>query len=182
VTLREPATDRVVAGRGGIAVAPGRALRIIVIGVAGVTLLDAWVTPDRWRLAVPAANLVRRGERDAPADLPIDLLRWWFFSPLRGELFAASPEAVWLLRDGRAVIELRTGTCDRGQRLRVSRRQAGYVETVDECRSGVAPSAGDHVEYQQGPPGVTLELALESITPGAPPAEAFTDPDAAVTP
>ncbi|HEY5242922.1 MAG TPA: hypothetical protein VIJ22_15690, partial [Polyangiaceae bacterium] len=49
VTLREPRSGRVIRGRGGLAVVPGRALRMILIGVAGVTMLDAWVTRQRWR-------------------------------------------------------------------------------------------------------------------------------------
>jgi hypothetical protein len=132
-------------------VAPGRALRMILVGVAGATMLDAWVTPQRWRVAVPLLGLVRRGGAEAPEDLPIGFLRWWFFTPMSGRLFAATFEddgPVWLIRDGDAVIELRTAKCDRGHGLRAWRRERGRAETVDECRSGLAPSAGDGVHYQ----------------------------------
>lgn len=188
VTLREPASGRTVIGRGGIAVAPGRALRIIVVGVAGVTLLDAWVTPERWRMAVPVAGLVRRGGEDAPGDLPIGFLRWWFFTPLEGQLFAAregTPDdsgPTWLLHDHGSVLELREGACDRGHRLVASRRACGRVETVDECRKDVVPAAHDHVRYEQAPGGPALELVLDAISAEPPPAEAFADPDTELAP
>jgi len=92
--MREPRSGRVIRGRGGLAVVPGRALRMILVGVAGVTMLDAWVTPARWRVAVPMLGVLRRGGADDPADLPIGFLRWWFFTPLEGRLFAATFDRV----------------------------------------------------------------------------------------
>ena len=61
VTMREPRSGHVVDGRGAIAVAPGRAVRMILVGGAGLTLLDAWVARRGWRFAVPSAEVVRRG-------------------------------------------------------------------------------------------------------------------------
>jgi hypothetical protein len=183
VTLRDAATGRTIVGRGGLAVAPGRALRMILVGVAGATMLDAWVTPQRWRVAVPALGLVRRGGGQAPADLPVRFLRWWFFTPLDGRLFAAtyddSGRRTWLLRSGAAVIELRVGACDRGQRLTASRREEGRTESVEECRAADRPTKGDHVHYQQDAAGLSVDLDFDAVSAEPPVAEAFADPDAA---
>ena len=180
VTLREPRTGRVIHGRGGLALLPGRALRMILVGVAGVTMLDAWITPRRWRVAVPPLGLVRRGRSDEPVDLPIGFLRWWFFTPLEGKLFAATLDGaapVWLLRDGGAVVEVRAGSCDRGSRLFVARRRRGRAESVDECRGGSGPGVGDHVRYEDAGSGLVIELVLESVSAEPPGEEAFADPD-----
>ena len=119
---------------------------MILVGVAGATMLDAWVTPHQWRVAVPALGLVRRGAEQAPGDLPIRFLRWWFFTPMGGRLFAATFDGgrpLWLLRDGEAVVELRAGACDRGRRLVAARREQGRTESVDECRAAPRPTTGD---------------------------------------
>lgn len=184
VSLREPRTGQVVRGRGGLAVVPGRALRMILTGVAGVTMLDAWITPQRWRVAVPPLGVLRRGGTDSPADLPVAFLRWWFFTPLEGRLFAAELERgspVWLLRDGDAVVELRALGCERGPRLVAARRERGRAESVDECRAGIEPSEGDHVRYEDAS-GLAVELVLESVSAEPPAAEAFVDPDTASAP
>lgn len=181
VTMREPRSGRIIRGRGGLAVVPGRALRMILLGVAGMTMLDAWATPQRWRVAVPPLGLVRRGDTDDPEDLPIGFLRWWFFTPLEGRLFAASFDGAvptWLLRDEGAVVELRAGACERGPRLQASRRKQGQAEAVDECRAGVDPSIGDHVRYRDAVSGLEVDLVLESVSAEPPVAEAFVDPDA----
>jgi hypothetical protein len=179
-TLREPRTGRVVRGRGGLAVAPARGLRLILLGVAGFTMLDAWVTPQRWRVAIPMLGIVRRGGEDEPPDLPIAFLRGWFFRPMAGTLFAAEfePEGpTWLLRDGRAVIELRARRCERGPRLLVTRREGPHAESVDECHAEAEPRNGDHVAYRDETTGLAVELTLESVASEPPVAEAFEDPD-----
>jgi len=185
VTLREPRTGQVIRGRGGLAVVPGRALRMILIGVAGVTMLDAWVTPRRWRVAVPPIGLLRRGDGDDPADLPIGFLRWWFFTALEGRLFAATfdgPQPLWLLRDGDAVVEVVAGSCGRGHRLLVERRKRGHAESVDECRARRGPSIGDQVRYEDAASGLVVDLVFESVSAEPPVAEAFVDPDSEPVP
>ena len=180
VTVREPRSGRVIRGRGGLAVVPRRALRMILVGVAGVTMLDTWVTPERWRVAVPPLGLVRRGNADDPEGLPIGFLRWWFFTPLEGRLFAATFDGstpTWLLRDEDAVVELRAGLCDEGRRLRVARRKGGRTESIDECRGGTEPTVGDHVRYEDAATGLMVDLVLESVNGEPPAAEAFADPD-----
>jgi hypothetical protein len=154
---------------------------MILTGVAGVTMLDAWVTTDRWRVAVPPLGLVRRGDADDPDDLPIGFLRWWFFTPLEGQLFAASFDEgapVWLLRDGGAVVELRVGVCERGPRLQATRRRPGRGDSVDECRADTRPSVGDHVRYADAVSGLAVDIVLESVSAEPPLSEAFADPDA----
>jgi hypothetical protein len=180
--MRLPREGRTLDARGAIAVAPGRALRLILIAGAGTTMLDAWVTRDRWRIAVPPASLVRRGGNDEPNDLPIGFLRWWFFRPLAGALFAAShadaargPGDVFLLRDGDgATIELRAGPC-----LRASRRAGARTERVEDCSTHAGqPGSGDRVRYEDEASGLTVDLQLESLTTAPPDEGAFRDPDA----
>jgi hypothetical protein len=180
-TMRSPRGGRVLDARGGIAVAPGRGLRMILVAGAGGTLLDAWVTRDRWRIAVPPAGLIRRGGAEDPRELPVGFLRWWFFRPLEGRLFAASratpsttpPEDVFLLRDDDgAAIELRAGRC-----LRASRRLRFRTERVDECPAEGTARAGSRVRYEDESSGLTVELELEA-SGRAPEDDAFRDPDA----
>jgi len=180
VVLHEPRSGRDVDGRGAIAVAPGRALRMILIGAAGATLLDAWVTPERWRIAVPPADVVRHGGRDEPGDLPVGFLRWTFFRPLEGTLTAGAlrPAPLFLLRDGDARIEVRLSTCDRGKLTRISRRVRGRTERVDDCRAAAGPSPGDWARYADETSGLRMELAIESAAPAPPDERGFDDPEA----
>jgi hypothetical protein len=155
---------------------------MILVGGAGSTMLDAWVTPDRWRLAVPPVHLVRRGGAENPPDLPVGFLRWWFFTPLEGTLFAGvemrDDGDLWLVRDGDAVIELRVGRCERGELRTVSRRAQGRTERVEECRERAVPRPGDWVRYRDEASGLRVDLVVESVSDALPEEEAFRDPDA----
>jgi hypothetical protein len=184
ITMVNPVTGRVVDGRGAIAVAPGRAVRMILVAGAGSTVLDAWVTRGRWRISVPPLDLVRRGSVEAPADMPIGFLRWWFLTPLTGTLFAAAlvdGGTSWLLRDGDSVIELRSASCPRGSLLAATRRalRPEAAEHVTECRERAAPSAGDWARYVDEVRGLHVDVVLESVAESPPDARAFVDPDAA---
>jgi hypothetical protein len=152
---------------------------MILVGGAGATLLDAWVTRSRWRIAVPPLQIVRRGGADDPPELPVGFLRWWFIGGLEGTLFASTPDAsVLLLRDGDAVVELRLGACAVGRRVSATRNLHGRAERVDECRAAERPGAGDDVDYVDETRGLRVTVHVES-TGGAPPdREAFRDPDA----
>jgi hypothetical protein len=179
--MRDPRSGRVVDGRGGIAFSAGHAVRLILVGAVGLTMFDAWVTPARWRVAVPPADMLRRGDADDPGDLPVAFLRWWFFTPLEGVVLAARNipgGAQWLLQDRGAVIDLSSGPCPGGHELRATRRAGGHLETVEECRSGAAPMAGDRVRYADVSSGLRVDLTVESIDDVAPGPEVFTDPDA----
>jgi hypothetical protein len=189
MTMYEPRTGRAVDGRGAIAVAPGRALRMILVGAAGATMLDAWVTPDHWRIAVPPAGLLRRGDdptppggqkREEPRELPVGFLRWVFFRPLAGTLFGGSLRSghvLFLLRDDDAVVEVRLGGCNRGELTMTTRRVHGRSERLEECRASGAPTSGDWVRYEDESSGLRVALTIESLTPGAPEEEAFRDPE-----
>jgi hypothetical protein len=181
ITMADPVTGRVVDGRGAIAVAPGRAVRMILVGGAGSTVLDAWVTRARWRVAVPPLDLVRRGRLEDPRDMPIGFLRWWFLTPLTGTLFAAAlvgGGTSWLLRDGSAVIELRRDACSRGSLLAATRRAPGSVQSVSECRERADPRPGDWARYADEVRGLRVNVVLESVAATPPDAAAFVDPDA----
>ena len=182
VALREPRSGRTLEGRGAIAVAPGRAVRMILLGGPGSTMLDAWVSPHRYRVAIPALDRVRRGGEEEVADLPVAFLRWWFLTPLDGRLFAASeqPDEVWLLRAGAAVIELRTAGCAPGEGLLGIRRAGLRAERVLECRASPAGiSVGDAAEYDDLVSGLHVRIDVESVAQAPPDELAFRDPDAA---
>jgi hypothetical protein len=180
MTMHDPRTGRVVDGRGAIAVEPGHAVRMVFVGAAGATILDAWVTGGRWRVAVPPLDVVRRGGVDEPQDLPIGFLRWWFITPLGGVLFGGrvmAPSVLWLLRDGAAVVEVRASVCDRGNLITATRRVRGQDERVDECRALASPQPGDWVRYANDATGLSVDLSIESVS-GSPSDAAFSDPDA----
>jgi hypothetical protein len=152
---------------------------MILLGGACATVLDAWVTASSWRIAIPPAGIVRRGGAEEPRGTPIGFLRWWFFTPFRGTLFAAtrpqpSPvgDELFLLRDGRAVVELSDDSC-----LRATRRVDARSEHVWECGQGYGPRAGQKVRYQDEASGLSVEVTFESVSLAAPPEEAFRDPD-----
>ena len=67
LTLREPRTGRVLSARGAVAILPPRALRMILLGPGGTTALDLWIDGDRYRFAVPAIDLQKRGDLPRPA-------------------------------------------------------------------------------------------------------------------
>jgi hypothetical protein len=176
-------SGRTLEGRGGIAVAPGSAVRMILVGGAGTTVLDAWITSDRWRVAIPPARRVERGGSRSPIDLPVGFLRWWFVAPLSGALVAATNTAsgpAWLLSDGPATMELRSSTCGpdhAGHRTEATRRQPGRKERVVECRTSSAPSPGDHAGYVDLTNGLQVDVTIEAIASAPPDPDAFRDPE-----
>lgn len=178
--MREPRSGQAVEGRGAIAVAPGRALRMILLGAAGSTMLDAWVTRDKWRIAVPLAGMVRRGDLQDPRELPVGFLRWSFFRPLEGTLFAGSLQrgrVLFVLRDNDAVLEVRLRACDRGELTTTTRRAHGRAERLEECRASSAVRSGDWVRYEDEVSGLSVDLTIESVTQEPPEEDAFRDPD-----
>jgi hypothetical protein len=178
LAISDPRTGREYQARGAVAISPGRAARMILVGPGGTTALDVWVTRERFRFAVPAIKLEKRGGTD-PAEargLPIGMLRWWFLSPLAGRLLLARStpaESAWILRDGGATVTLRSD----GRRFIALRREGESLEGIEWLSRGLVPQQGEHGRYVEGRYGLSIEVLVEEVLPTEPDAEAFSDPD-----
>ncbi|CAN96085.1 putative secreted protein [Sorangium cellulosum So ce56] len=205
LALREPRTGHVLEARGAIAVAPpaieGRAraagsdilepegaLRMILLGPGGTTALDLWARGDRFRFAVPALDLLRRGDASTPRTalrgLPVDFLRWWMLHPAAGTLLwysRAESTDSFVLRDGDAVIDLRVN--DRGvigaRRTTWSTAEGARRRRLDE-EVVIAEGMGcGNVRYAQASTGLLITVICEAEERDrAPDPRAFVDPDA----
>jgi hypothetical protein len=187
--LREPYTQRTLEARGAVAIAPPDALRMILLGPGGSTALDLWARGDRFRFAVPALDLVRRGDASTPRaamrGLPVDFLRWWMLRPASGKLLWHRAEADgerFYLRDGAAIIEL---FASRGGSLWA--RRTTWGEPSPGAASRLLDEEiveADHVgcgsaRYRQASTGLFISVVCEGEeTARAPSARAFADPDA----
>jgi hypothetical protein len=198
VAMREPRTRKVFQARGAVAVDPGRALRMILVGPGGVTALDAWVTDEKFRVVVPPISLERRGgaEPTAARGLPVGFLRWWLLHPLEGRLLAAwnrEGGPLYLLRHGDDTVLLREARANAGrERVMAARREgphaggaAGWSTTDNDVerldwlgRSPTTPHAGDKARYIDGSSGLEVEVLVEGLGDEEPDPEAFADPDA----
>jgi hypothetical protein len=180
--LEEPRIGRSFEARGAVAVDPGKAVRIILVGPAGATALDAWVTKDRWRFAVPPLDLVRRGVADAASErgLPVGFFRWWFLSPLEGTLLTrdeANTPMFGILREGGATIEVFAAVSDGRACMSAVRRRGRMHESLSSCTGvGTGPREGDRATYDELDSGLHVEIAVEGAG-AAPDGEAFVDPD-----
>lgn len=179
VSAFDPRTRRHFQGRGALAVDPGRAARMILLGPGGATAMDLWVTPSSFRFAVPALARVMRGGTDPRASkgLPVDMLRWWFLSPLEGRLLyarASSRETSWVLRAGEATVTVRTD----GQRFAALRRANGRAESIEWLGRGLEPRTGTRGVYRDAT-GLEVEVVVEEVMTDPPEADAFVDPDRA---
>jgi hypothetical protein len=117
LALREPFTGRRTEARGAVALSPAqRAVRMILVGPGGTTAFDLWIKADRFRVAIPALDLLRRGDASTPRaemrGLPVEFLRWWLLDPTRGELAWVDRDAArtrYLLREDGAITTLEVG-------------------------------------------------------------------------
>jgi hypothetical protein len=205
LALREPRTGRSVEARGAVALAPSLrgapgepagALRMILLGPGGTTAMDLWARGDRFRFAVPALGLERRGDKaTSPAalrGLPVDFLRWWLLRPASGELLwyerLGSADA-FVLRDGPAIIELRavdggpvgarrTTWLSGGAEGGLGRAEAGARRLIDE-EVVIAERMGcGTVRYAQASTGLMVTVICEGEERGRrPDPRAFVDPD-----
>lgn len=196
VKLREPFTGRVMDARGAVALSPPSALRMILLGPGGTTALDLWANEDRFRFAVPAIDLLRRGDAATPRDqmrgLPVDFLTWWLLRPAYGSLLwyaRAGAADRFVLRDGPAIVELcaldeggvvarRTTWSAKGRGDGASAARVEPIlldeETVTATRRGCGP-----VRYTQASTGLSVGVECEGEeTERAPNPRAFVDPDA----
>jgi len=186
VRLHEPLSNKVLDARGAVAVVPPRGLRMILLGPGGTTALDLWVEGDRYRFAVPAIDLLRRGDghepREARRGLPVDFLRWWLLRPTSGELIWAGREPEgerFVIRDEEALVELfvRKGGA-------IEARRSSWTHGDDEARKRIddetifADQLGcARVQYRQASTGLEVTVECESERLGAPNARALEDPD-----
>jgi hypothetical protein len=184
--LREPATGHVYHARGALAVQPDSAMRMVLVGPAGATALDLWVTRDKWRIVVPGADYKKVGSpgHEDTRGLPIGFFRWWFLSPLAGRLLTTAEAAggpSFVLRDGGGVVEVRqvdgSGRSRGKLHLVALRREGGAVEAVEWLGQGLAPRAGDRGRYLQDSSGLEVEVVIDAIAPDEPDPAAFFDPD-----
>ncbi len=165
-------------GRGAVAVHPPHGVRMIMLGPGGTTAMDLWICRDRFRFAVPAVDLVRRGDGNTPPDelrgLPVEFLRWWFLEPLGGRLLAAFDRGAshaFILRDGESAVHLDVGRTSPTP-IAVRRLSVGDEERIETT----AERCG-HVHYAQRSTSIDLDVTCEKVNEGAPPARAFADPD-----
>jgi hypothetical protein len=174
----DPRNGKLYQARGAVAVSPDRAARMVLLGPGGTTALDVWVTPDRFRLAIPSIKLEKRGGTDLEdaRGLPIGFLRWWFLSPLEGELVLARSskhEAAFLLRNRSATVTIRTD----GDQFFAIRRDGGHLEGLEWSGRGLVPRAGARGRYVDGEWGMRVHVAIEEVLPDEPDPAAFLDPD-----
>lgn len=190
VALREPFTGRRTEARGAVALSPAdRAVRMILLGPGGTTAFDLWIRADRFRVSIPAVDLLRRGDASTPKEqmrgLPVDFLRWWLLDPTRGELLwsdHAASGARHVLREGAAITELLVAP-DRSIRARRrtwTREQDGSGELVllDDEKVNADHIGCGRARYTQASTGVEIEITCEAIEPSPPSERAFIDPDA----
>lgn len=184
--LREPVTGRVLEARGAVALDPPRALRMILLGPGGTTAIDLWIDGDRYRFAVPAIDLLKRGDASTPRaqtrGLPVDFLRWWLLRPASGSLLWTTRDADrtrLVLRDGDAIVDL-LASGDRVEATRASWSQPGAEppRRLDEETVGAERVGCGTVKYHQASTGLDVTVTCEGEDPGAPNPRAFVDPDA----
>lgn len=176
--LSEPRTGQQLRARGAVAASPGDdSLRMILLGPGGVTALDLWSCRDRYRLALPSVDLIRRGDAHSPAEqrrgLPVDFLRWWLLRPLAGRLLhhgAQAGQERFVLRDGEAIVDVRLGP---GGALVAERRSSGDRERVSTAGPGCQT-----VHYWQQSTGIDITVDCETLDGRRSPKQsAFDDPD-----
>jgi len=200
LALREPFTGRLTEACGAVAISPAdRALRMILLGPGGTTAFDLWIRADKFRMAIPAVDLLRRGDATTPRaqmrGLPVDFLRWWMLDPTQGALLWADRTAGdkrYVLRDGGAVTSLRVhpnGSLS-AERRTWAPAPAAQVDAsatvtdasrvlVDEEKVAADRVGCGRARYTQASTGVEIEIQCEAIEPNPPSERAFRDPDAA---
>lgn len=179
IALREPRTGKIFEGRGAIAVKPGHAVRMILVGPGGATALDLWLTADRWRMHAPALGPPRRGT-NAPSELPIGFFRWWFLAPFEGRLLTVDDGRV-VMRSGDATVRLGVAaTASHRAHVYAVRRAwsspPGREETLEWVGLLAHPAPGDRARYVDQA-GLAVEVLVESVAYDFDDMAAFLDPD-----
>ncbi len=177
VKLREPSSGKTFEAEGAIAVDPGRAFRMMLVGPGGVTAVDAWGTKSAFLFSVPPIQLVRVGGSESPPGLPIGFFRWWFLSRWSGTLLWASSragESEWILRNDDAVVVL--ADSDGRRPMRAERRTSSGAERIEWSASAARDSVGDHGRYVDETSGLQVEIYVVALSKEPPDPEAFIDP------
>lgn len=170
--------------RGMLAVEPGRALRMVLLGPTGSTAVDLWITPTAWRVSVPAANIEHRGTSDEGARWPVGFFRSWLLSPLSGRLVAgaATPTTrTWVLRSPGAGEVLDCAWQDGCASIRsvryTSMRAATRVERVSFRGLEVTkPSPGDEMIYEDTSEAIRVHVRVLAVSSEPPEREVFEEP------
>ncbi len=175
IALREPRTGKIFEGRGAIAVQPGHAVRMILVGPGGATALDLWLTADRWRMHAPALGPPRHGTK-APPELPIGFFRWWFLAPFEGRLLTVDDGRV-VMRSGDATVRLGvSNAASHRAHVHAARRTSGREETLEWVGLLAHPAPGDRARYVDAT-GLAAEVLVEGVTFDFEDMAAFLDPD-----
>ncbi|HRI71576.1 MAG TPA: hypothetical protein PK156_45395, partial [Polyangium sp.] len=162
---------------------------MILLGPGGTTSLDLWVHDDKFRFAVPAIDLLRRGDAHTPRSdmrgLPVDFLRWWLLRPTSGTLLwhvFRDTGTRFVLRDGPAIVDLHVAPSGRVTARRTTwesspdkprQRRKVDEETLEADKFGCGV-----VKYQQSSTNLRVTVTCESEDTERPPnPRAFVDPD-----
>lgn len=184
LALQEPLTHRTLEARGAVALSPPSSLRMILLGPGGTTALDLWARGDAFRFAIPAIDLLRRGDASTPPaqkrGLPVDFLRWWLLRPASGRLvwYAEEPSGErFVLRDGAAIVDLHVDSKGKLNARRTTFAEGSGLmleeETVEASKLGCGV-----VFYHQQTTHLSVTVTCEGEeTEREPSARAFADPD-----
>ncbi len=189
LALREPITGRTLESRGALAMAPPESLRMILLGPGGTTSLDLWLHADQFRFAVPAIELMKRGDAHTPRaemrGLPVDFLRWWLLRPTSGTLLwhvFRDTGAWFVLRDGLAIVDLHIAPSGhvtaRRTTWEVRSDEPSRKRKVDEEQVEADGFGCGVVRYKQASTNLQVTVTCESEdAERAPNPRAFVDPD-----
>lgn len=182
IEISEPHTGKILTARGAAAIAPPRSLRMLLVGPGGTTALDVWIHGERYRFAIPAIELIKRGSTAAPRSerrgLPVDFLGYWLLHPAAGDLlwYTREPRGErFVLRDGDAIVDLSAREDGSVEARRTTWAKTGRIE--DETVTAERMGCGK-VRYHQGSIGLDVTVTCEGDAFVAPPSRAFVDPDA----
>lgn len=189
LAMREPFTGRRTEARGAVALSPERrAVRMILVGPGGTTAFDLWMTADRFRVSVPAIDLLRRGDASTPRaemrGLPVDFLRFWLLAPTRGDLawIERTPDGSrYWLRDGAAIVTLdvaKSGAVTADRRTWLPAKDGAPLALLDEEKVTADKFGCGRAHYTQASTGVEIDITCEGVEPSPPSERAFLDPDA----
>jgi len=194
LALREPITGKTLESRGALAISPPESLRMIMVGPGGTTSLDLWLHDDEFRFAVPAIDLLKRGNAQTPKSqmrgLPVDFLRWWLLRPTSGTLLwhVFRDTGTWfVLRDGSAIVDLHVAKSGKITARRTTwevisdkpTNQPTDKRKLDEETIEADKFGCGIVRYRQASTNLRVTVTCESEDSERPPnPRAFVDPDA----